>query len=141
MSALDYPRDLLQIQVLDDSTDDTSELSQKTADELKTQGFNISVIHRTDRTGYKAGALEAGLKDAEGEYILILDADFLPEHDMLKKTVHYFTYTKVGMIQTRWGPYQSHLFPPHPRSRGDVPRRPFAARADGAQPERTILQF
>src|SRR5271170_7560717 len=103
VSALEYPRELLQIQVLDDSTDDTHVLSRKTADELKSQGFNIDVIHRTDRTGYKAGALEGGLKECEGEFILILDADFLPEPDMLMKTVHYFTDPKVGMIQTRWG--------------------------------------
>lgn len=103
VSALDYPRELLQIQVLDDSTDDTCALAQKTADELKVQGFNIEVIHRSDRTGYKAGALEGGLKNCEGEFILILDADFLPEPDMLLKTVHYFTDPKVGMIQTRWG--------------------------------------
>ncbi len=103
VSALEYPRELLQIQVLDDSTDDTCVIAQKIAEELKPQGFNIEVIHRDDRTGYKAGALEAGLKTCEGEYILILDADFLPEPDMLMKTVNYFTDPKVGMIQTRWG--------------------------------------
>src|SRR6202453_2609004 len=103
VSALEYPRELLQIQLLDASTDDTHVIAQKIAEELKPQGFNIEVIHREDRTGYKAGALEAGLKSCEGEFILILDPDFLPEPDMLMKTVHYFTDPKVGMIQTRWG--------------------------------------
>jgi cellulose synthase/poly-beta-1,6-N-acetylglucosamine synthase-like glycosyltransferase len=103
VSGLDYPRDLLQIQVLDDSTDDTREIIRELAEELKNQGFNIELIHRVDRTGYKAGALEKGLKSCQGEFVLILDADFLPSPDMLKKTVHYFTDTKVGMIQTRWG--------------------------------------
>jgi cellulose synthase/poly-beta-1,6-N-acetylglucosamine synthase-like glycosyltransferase len=103
VSELDYPKELLQIQVLDDSTDDTTIISTKLAEELKAEGFNIEVIHRDDRTGYKAGALEEGLKTCEGEFILILDADFLPSRDMLLKTVHYFTDPKVGMIQTRWG--------------------------------------
>src|ERR1700677_4461878 len=103
VSALEYPRELLQIQLLDASTDDTHVIAQKIAEELKPQGFNIEVIHREDRTGYKAGALEAGLKSCEGEFILILDADFLPAAEILRKTVQYFTDPKVGMIQTRWG--------------------------------------
>ncbi|MGB8355764.1 MAG: cellulose synthase family protein [Chthoniobacteraceae bacterium] len=103
VSELEYPRELLQIQVLDDSTDDTSLISQRMTEELKGQGFDIELIHREDRTGYKAGALEGGLKTCTGEFILILDADFLPSPDMLMRTVHYFTDSKVGMIQTRWG--------------------------------------
>jgi len=103
VSELEYPRELLQIQVLDDSTDDTSLISQRITEELKSQGFDIELIHRDDRTGYKAGALEGGLKTCKGEFILILDADFLPSPDMLMRTVHYFTDSKVGMIQTRWG--------------------------------------
>ena len=71
--------------------------------ELKAAGLDIELIHRADRTGFKAGALENGLKTCRGEYILILDADFVPSPDMLKKTIHFFTDEKIGMIQTRWG--------------------------------------
>lgn len=103
VSKLNYPRELLDIQVLDDSTDETRELSAKLADELRTRGFDITHIHRTDRTGFKAGALENGLRSAKGEFIFILDADFVPSPDVLLKTVHFFADPKVGMIQTRWG--------------------------------------
>jgi len=103
VSKLDYPRDLLEVQVLDDSTDETRDISARIVGELKSRGFDISHIHRTDRTGFKAGALENGLQTAKGEYILILDADFVPTPDVLHRTVHYFSDPKVGMIQTRWG--------------------------------------
>ena len=71
--------------------------------ELKAAGLDIELVHRNDRTGFKAGALENGLKTCKGEFILILDADFVPAPDMLQKTVHYFTDPQIGMIQTRWG--------------------------------------
>ncbi len=103
VAALDYPRELLQVQVLDDSTDETTELAAKNVAELKAAGLDIELIHRTDRTGFKAGALENGLLTCTGEFILILDADFVPNRDMLQKTIHYFTDAKIGMIQTRWG--------------------------------------
>ena len=103
VSKLDYPRDLLDVQLLDDSTDETRELAAGLVAKLKERGFDIAHIHRHDRTGFKAGALENGLQSARGEYILILDADFVPSPDVLKRTVHYFTDPKVGMIQTRWG--------------------------------------
>ncbi len=103
VSKLDYPRDLLDVQLLDDSTDETRELSAKRVAELQALGLDIVHIHRTARTGYKAGALENGLQSAKGEYILILDADFVPEPDVLIKTIQYFTDDKIGMIQTRWG--------------------------------------
>src|SRR3989440_8141673 len=103
VSELDYPRDLLQIQVLDDSTDDTREITSACAAELRSRGFNVDLIHRVDRTGFKAGALAAGLEAAEGEFVCILDADFVPPPDLLKRTIHFFTDPKVGMIQTRWG--------------------------------------
>ena len=103
VSKLDYPRDLLDVQVLDDSTDETRELANKLVDNLRALGLDISHVHRVDRTGYKAGALENGLQSAKGEYILILDADFVPAPDVLQKTIHFFTNEKVGMIQTRWG--------------------------------------
>ena len=103
VSKLDYPRELLDVQVLDDSTDETRELSSKLATALRARGFDIAHIHRTDRTGFKAGALENGLQSAQGEFILILDADFVPTPDVLKRTVHYFSNPRIGMIQTRWG--------------------------------------
>jgi cellulose synthase/poly-beta-1,6-N-acetylglucosamine synthase-like glycosyltransferase len=103
VSEIDYPKDKLQIQVLDDSTDDTKELTATCVAELQGRGFNVELIQRSDRTGFKAGALETGLASADGEFVCILDADFVPNPDLLKRTVHFFTDPKVGMIQTRWG--------------------------------------
>jgi cellulose synthase/poly-beta-1,6-N-acetylglucosamine synthase-like glycosyltransferase len=103
VSEIDYPKDLLQIQVLDDSTDDTRALTESCVAELQGRGFNVELIHRTDRTGFKAGALETGLASAASEFVCILDADFVPKPDLLKRTIHFFTDPKVGMIQTRWG--------------------------------------
>ncbi len=103
VSEIDYPRELLQIQVLDDSTDDTRELTASSVEKLRRRGFNVELIHRTDRVGFKAGALEAGLATAEGEFVCILDADFVPQADLLRRTVDFFTDPTVGMIQTRWG--------------------------------------
>jgi cellulose synthase/poly-beta-1,6-N-acetylglucosamine synthase-like glycosyltransferase len=103
VAELDYPRDLLQVQVLDDSTDETTAIAARQVGELRAGGLDIELVHRTDRTGFKAGALEAGMKSCTGEFILILDADFVPARDMLQRTVHYFTDPKIGMLQTRWG--------------------------------------
>jgi cellulose synthase/poly-beta-1,6-N-acetylglucosamine synthase-like glycosyltransferase len=103
VSELDYPRELLEIQVLDDSTDDTREITFSCTQELRQQGFNVDLIHRVDRTGFKAGALAVGLEAAAGEFVCILDADFVPPPDLLKRTVHFFSDPKIGMIQTRWG--------------------------------------
>jgi cellulose synthase/poly-beta-1,6-N-acetylglucosamine synthase-like glycosyltransferase len=103
VAALEYPRELLQVQVLDDSTDETTKIAEAQIAELKAGGLDIELIHRTDRSGFKAGALENGMKTCTGEYILILDADFVPEPEMLQKTIHFFTDPQVGMIQTRWG--------------------------------------
>src|SRR3954464_671077 len=103
VSELDYPRELLQIQVLDDSTDETREITAACAQGLRQRGFNVQRIHRTDRTGFKAGALSVGLAAAQGEFLCILDADFVPQKDLLKRTINFFTNPKVGMIQTRWG--------------------------------------
>jgi len=103
VSNLDYPRELLQIQVLDDSTDDTRDVTAMCAAELRRRGFNVAHIHRVDRTGFKAGALAGGLEAAESEFVCILDADFVPPPDLLKRTIHFFTDPNVGMIQTRWG--------------------------------------
>lgn len=103
VAELDYPRDLLQVQVLDDSTDETTEIARKTVERLKATGLDVELIHRTDRTGFKAGALANGLQTCRGEFILILDADFVPKRDMLLRTIQYFTDPRIGMIQTRWG--------------------------------------
>src|SRR5213595_3793151 len=103
VSELDYPKDLLEIQVLDDSTDDTREIVSSCADELRREGFNVQRIHRIDRTGFKAGALAAGLEAAAGEFVCILDADFVAPPDLLQHTIHFFTDPKIGMIQSRWG--------------------------------------
>jgi cellulose synthase/poly-beta-1,6-N-acetylglucosamine synthase-like glycosyltransferase len=102
---LDYPRDLLQIQVLDDSTDETHVYTERLCNEYRARGLNIEYRHRTNRRGFKAGALQEGLETATGELVAIFDADFLPPVDFLKRTVHFFTDSTVGVVQTRW----SHL--------------------------------
>jgi len=101
--AIDYPRELLEIQVLDDSTDETVGIAEAAVRRFASQGFDIKYFHRTDRTGYKAGALEAGLKEARGEFVAIFDADFLPTPDFLLKLMPHFADPKVGMVQARWG--------------------------------------
>ncbi|KAA3600984.1 MAG: glycosyltransferase [Calditrichaeota bacterium] len=103
ITKLDYPKDLLEIQVLDDSTDETQNILSKLVQDYKKQGFDIQYLHRTDRTGFKAGALAEGLKVAKGNFVAIFDADFVPNPEMLKQSIHFFTDEKVGMIQTRWG--------------------------------------
>jgi cellulose synthase/poly-beta-1,6-N-acetylglucosamine synthase-like glycosyltransferase len=103
VTRLDYPADRLQIQVLDDSTDDTFDLLVQLVEVYKSRGVNIELIHRVDRTGYKAGALENGLRTATGELIAIFDADFVPKPDWLKRTVPSFQEPKLGCLQTRWG--------------------------------------
>ena len=100
---LDWPADKLEIQVLDDSTDDTVEISRELVDHYRVAGLDISWIHRTDRTGYKAGALEAGQRVARGSLIAIFDADFVPEADFLRKTVPFFEDPDVAVAQGRWG--------------------------------------
>ena len=100
---MDYPRELLEIQVLDDSTDETAEVARRAVDRLAAQGFDIKYYHRTGRTGYKAGALDAGLKEARGQFVAIFDADFIPSADFLNKTVPYFQDPRIGLVQARWG--------------------------------------
>ena len=101
--AMDYPRHLLEIQVLDDSTDETREIAELAVRRHAEQGFDIKYIHRVDRTGYKAGALDEGLKVARGEFVAIFDADFIAPVDFLRRTVPQFAEPKVGMVQARWG--------------------------------------
>jgi cellulose synthase/poly-beta-1,6-N-acetylglucosamine synthase-like glycosyltransferase len=101
---LDYPRELLEIQVLDDSTDETSEIAELAVRRYAARGFDVKYLHRVDRHGYKAGALEAGLQQASGRFIAIFDADFIPPTDFLMKTLpHFATDPKIGMVQARWG--------------------------------------
>jgi cellulose synthase/poly-beta-1,6-N-acetylglucosamine synthase-like glycosyltransferase len=104
VARLDYPRDRLQIQVLDDSTDETTAVARARVDFYRVQGIDIELIHRAERTGFKAGALQHGLAVARGEFIAIFDADFVPEPEFLAETVPYFfERPRLGMIQTRWG--------------------------------------
>src|ERR671913_2641696 len=101
---LDYPRHLLEIQVLDDSTDETTDIAELAVRRFAAKGFDIKYLHRVDRTGYKAGALDAGLQQASGEFIAIFDADFIPPQDFLMRTLpHFATDPKIGMVQARWG--------------------------------------
>lgn len=100
---LDYPRDRLQIQVLDDSTDETADIVLQAIKKVRESGITIERLHRRDRSGYKAGALQAALPDATGEMIAIFDADFVPPADFLYRTIPYLTEPDVAFIQTRWG--------------------------------------
>ena len=102
-AAFEYPADKLQIQVLDDSTDETKDVIAKKVAEVAARGINIQHIHREDRTGYKAGALDDAMDQVEGDFIAIFDADFIPDSDFLKKTMPHFSNDKVGVVQTRWG--------------------------------------
>lgn len=101
---LDWPTARLQIQVLDDSDDDTAKIAQLRVEHHRRRGINIELVRRSDRSGFKAGALAAGLHSATGEYIAIFDADFVPPTDFLKKTIpHFLAQSDLGMVQARWG--------------------------------------
>jgi cellulose synthase/poly-beta-1,6-N-acetylglucosamine synthase-like glycosyltransferase len=100
---IDYPKDLLEIQVLDDSTDETTEVAQRAVARLVAQGFDAKYLHRSNRAGFKAGALDAGLQVARGRFVAIFDADFIPTQDFLQKTIPYFQDPKVALVQARWG--------------------------------------
>ena len=110
---LDYPSDKLQIQVIDDSTDDTTEIAATLVDQYRKEGANIALLHRRHRHGFKAGALEQALEEATGDFIAIFDADFRPEPNFLRQTVpHFLAESQLGMVQTRWGhinPFDSQL--------------------------------
>ncbi len=99
---IDWPREKLQIQVLDDSTDASADIAQACCERLRRLGHNIEYIHRTNRQGYKAGALANGLLSASGEFVVIFDADFVPTRDMLRRCIDFFTDPNVGCVQTRW---------------------------------------
>ena len=99
---IDYPKELTEIQVLDDSTDETVNVAARMVAQKQKEGFNIIHIRRDTRKGFKAGALKEGMKTAKGDYIAIFDADFIPNKNFLKKTLSFFNDDKVGMVQTRW---------------------------------------
>jgi cellulose synthase/poly-beta-1,6-N-acetylglucosamine synthase-like glycosyltransferase len=99
---IEYPREKLDIQLLDDSTDETATVARELCEHYASQGYPVVYLHRTNRAGFKAGALHEGLKTAQGEFVAIFDADFVPPSDFLLKTVHHFTDPKIGMVQTRW---------------------------------------
>ncbi len=103
VAALDYPVDKLEIQVLDDSTDESFDIAAKLISELQNDGIDIKHIQRKERTGFKAGALQYGLESAKGEYIAIFDADFMPKPNFLKELLPYFDEDRIGMVQARWG--------------------------------------
>ena len=89
--AIDYPRDLLQVQVLDDSTDESADIARRCCEGLAASGHNVQYIHRDNRQGYKAGALANGLESAHGEFIVVFDADFVPPREVLRRAIHHFT--------------------------------------------------
>lgn len=99
---LEYPQEKLDIQLLDDSTDETIEVARALVERYAALGHPVSYLHRDNREGYKAGALAEGLKTAQGEFVAIFDADFVPPPDFLLKCIHHFTDPKIGMVQTRW---------------------------------------
>ncbi|HEU4385304.1 MAG TPA: cellulose synthase family protein [Anaeromyxobacteraceae bacterium] len=100
--AMEYPRDRFEVQVLDDSTDETQGIARECVARWRARGVDIHYLHRRDRSGFKAGALENGLRAATGEYVAVFDADFVPSPDFLLRTVHFFTDPEVGMVQVRW---------------------------------------
>ncbi|MDI1431979.1 cellulose synthase family protein [Polyangium sorediatum] len=100
---MDYPADKLEIQVLDDSTDETQALVRAHVDRLRERGVDAVYLHRTNRVGYKAGALDEGLKVAKGDLVAIFDADFIPQPSFVRSIVGHFADPKIGMVQTRWG--------------------------------------
>ncbi len=102
VAQMDYPKDKLSVQLLDDSSDETAAIAAKTIAQLKAQGINIDHVRRPDRKGFKAGALDYGMKLDTAEFIAIFDADFLPRPDFVKQVIAYFADPKVGMVQTRW---------------------------------------
>jgi cellulose synthase/poly-beta-1,6-N-acetylglucosamine synthase-like glycosyltransferase len=108
IAAFDYPRELLDIQVLDDSTDETQEVAANCVERYRQLGVPVSYIHRDNREGFKAGALQEGLKTAQGEFVAIFDADFIPPADFLRRTVPYFLDQKLAMVQTRWSYINRH---------------------------------
>jgi cellulose synthase/poly-beta-1,6-N-acetylglucosamine synthase-like glycosyltransferase len=103
VSRFNYPADKFEIQILDDSTDETTSIISKKIENLSSLGLDIKLVHRLKRLGFKAGALDHGIQFVKGEFIAIFDADFIPEPDFLIKTLPYFSDPTIGVVQTRWG--------------------------------------
>ncbi|MEI6438042.1 MAG: glycosyltransferase [Candidatus Omnitrophota bacterium] len=100
--ALDYPKERIEFQLLDDSTDETSAIAAALAEEARGRGYQVAHLHRTDRSGFKAGALQEGLRTAKGEFVAVFDADFLPRPEFLKTLIPYFCEADVGVVQATW---------------------------------------
>ena len=132
---IDYPRELLEIQVLDDSTDETTSVAEQAVRRNAAQGIDITYLHRTDRTGYKAGALEAGMKVAKGEFIAIFDADFIPTADFLHAHGAVLRRSEDRDGAGALGTHQPGLLAAH-EDPVDPARRALRARARRAQPRR-----
>ena len=138
---LDYPRELLEIQVLDDSTDETTEIAELAVRRHAARGFDITYLHRVDRTGYKAGALEAGLKVAKANFIAIFDADFVPSAGLPPEdAAALHAIRRIGMVQARWG-HINQDYSLLTKIQCDPARRALRPRARRAQPRRLFLQF
>ena len=137
---IEYPRERLEIQVLDDSTDETRQIAELAVRRHALQGIDIKYIHREDRTGFKAGALDEGLKVARGTYVAIFDADFIPKSDFLIRTIHYFTDPEGRAGAGALGPRQRRLFAAH-QDPGGAARRALRARARQPQSRRLLLQL
>lgn len=100
---IDYPSDRFEVQVLDDSSDETQQIARHIVERYKNNGVDIQYLRRPNREGFKAGALAYGLTHAKGEFIVVFDADFIPSREMLMQTIHHFTDPQIGMVQARWG--------------------------------------
>ncbi|MCS6828255.1 MAG: glycosyltransferase [Caldilinea sp.] len=140
---LDYPRHLLQIQVLDDSTDETATIVERCATRWRKQGCNISVVRRSDRIGYKAGALANALPLATGDFIAIFDADFRPEPDFLRRIIPYFMGPggeRIGFVQSRWG-HLNRNYSPLTQSQALALDGHFAVEQAGRQAANYFLGF
>ena len=137
---MDYPRDLLEIQVLDDSTDETQEIAELAVRRHAAKGLNIAYLHRVDRTGYKAGALEAGLQKASGEFVAIFDADFIPSVRLPPAHPAILHRGQHRHGPGALGPYQPGLLAAH-EDPVDPARRALRARARRAEPGRRLLQL
>lgn len=107
--AIDYPREILEIQVLDDSSDNTTTLAEKCAKSFKNKGYDIKVIRRGSREGFKAGALANGLKTAKGDFVAIFDADFVPDKNFLMDNIHFFKDSRIALVQTKWRHFNDNM--------------------------------
>ncbi|MEE8460330.1 MAG: glycosyltransferase family 2 protein, partial [Phycisphaerales bacterium] len=106
--AIDYPGDRLEVQVLDDSTDESADIARRCCERLAAAGHRVRFIHRLDRDGFKAGALANGLDSATGEFIMVFDADFVPPPDVVRRVIDHFTDDQLGMVQLRWSHLNRH---------------------------------